>query len=149
MPTEDIYNEFPNRLQSGSVGQDLNSADIKVALLTSSHTPAPESNASWADVSANEASGTGYTAGGQTISNFSVTADSGNRLVTADGDDVEWTNSTIDASYAVVYNASPSTDSNKDLIMLIDFGGQESSENASFTIQWDSNGIYEFDTNPA
>ncbi len=40
---------------------------IKVALVTSSYTPAQDTHDYWDDVSANEASGTGYTAGGATL----------------------------------------------------------------------------------
>lgn len=46
---------------------------IKVALLTSSHSPSLESNAQWSDVSSNEASGTNYTAGGATASSPTLT----------------------------------------------------------------------------
>lgn len=154
MVLEDIYNEFFARAQNGNLAQDLTTDQPNLALLDASHTPDVANHASWADVSADEITNTtsndsGYTAGGQTITNFTITADSANRNVDADGDDVTWTNSTIDAGYAVVYNATPSTDADKDLIMLVDFEGEQSSDSAEFTVSWDSAGIYRVDTNPA
>lgn len=155
MTVEDIYNPFFDRLQKNQVGNDLSASgtDVRVALLDASHTPDVANNASYADVSANEITNTGsndsgYTSGGKLLSNKSITADAGNRNVDFDADNVQWTSSTIDAGYAVVYHASPSTDTDKDLILLVDFEGEESSSNASFTIDWDSNGIYRVDTNP-
>lgn len=154
MVVEDIYNEFPNRLQTGAVAEDLNTTAPNVALLDASHSPDVANNATWADVSANDISNTGsnssgYSLGGKQLTNFSITADSANRNVDADGDDVTWSSSTIDAGYAVVYNNGPSTDADKDLIMLVDFEGEQSSSSAEFTISWDTAGIWRFDTNPA
>lgn len=153
MTLEKMYNDFFRRLQQNEVGNDLASVNVNVALLDASHTPDVANNASWADISTNEitnttASDTGYTAGGQTLSNVTITADATSRNVDFDADNVEWTSSTIDAGYAVVYHAAPSTDADKDLIMLVDFEGEQSSQDASFTIEWDSAGIYRVDTNP-
>lgn len=153
MTVEHIYNEFFNRLHSGQVSNDLNSADVNVALLDASHSSNPASHAVFDDVNADEISSTtasaqGYSDGGQVISNFTITADSNNRNVDVDGDNVTWTNSTIDAGYAVVYHASPSNAVDQDLLMLVDFEGEQSSQDAEFSIEWDSAGIYQVNTNP-
>lgn len=155
MVVSDIYNEFPYRLQTNDVSEDLTDSgnDVYVALLDDSHSPDLGEDAVFDDVSADEITETGanddgYTAGGETISNFSITSDSADRVVDADGDDVTWSDSTIDAGYAVVYNDADGTETNQDLIMLIDFEGEQSSENADFTIEWDSDGIYRFSTDP-
>lgn len=154
MTAEDIYNEFFARLQTGDVSEDLNTADVSVALLDASHSPDVANHAVFDDVDVDEISNTGasddgYTAGGESIGNFSITADSGARTVDADGDDVTWDNSTIDAGYAVIYNAEPAEATDQDLIMLVDFEGEESSVDAEFTLEWDADGIYSVDTNPA
>lgn len=156
MTVEDIYNPFFARLQDNTVTDDLSdgtNTDLKVALLDASHTKDVANNAVWGDVSANEITNTGandsgYTAGGQALTNPTLTADAASRNVDFDGDDIEWTSSTIDAGYAVLYNDTPSA-GNKTLILNVDFEGTESSNNASFIIEWDTNGIYRVDTNPA
>lgn len=71
---------------------DLLSATVKVALVTSSYTPNVASNGHylWSDVSTNEiAAGSGYTAGGATLANDTVTAITLGQKY--DSDDVVWT----------------------------------------------------------
>ena len=56
----------------------------------------------------------------------------------------------ITAGYAVVYDATPAADADKALLTLIDFEGEEVSEDGDFVIDWDdTNGIFQVDTNPA
>jgi len=68
-----IYNKFKLEALKGSI--DLSSDTIKVMLLTSSYTPNIDTDIFIDDVSANEITGTGYTAGGATIANPTVTQD--------------------------------------------------------------------------
>ena len=58
---------------------DLVGATIKLALVSSSWTPdtSTTGNSVWADVSANEVSGNGWTAGGETLASVVATAISG------------------------------------------------------------------------
>lgn len=58
---------------------DLTGATIKLALVSSSWTPdaSTTGNSVWADVSANEVSGNGWTAGGETLASVVATAISG------------------------------------------------------------------------
>lgn len=55
---------------------DLLSDDLRMALVTGSYTPNADADDFWDDVSANEASGTGYTANGQALAGktFAYTA---------------------------------------------------------------------------
>lgn len=87
--------------------QDLTGATVNVALVASTYTPDASNtgNALWADVSASEiAGGNGYTTGGATLANDTVTtATNGWKY---DSDDPSWTASggSIPAfRYAVVY----------------------------------------------
>ena len=89
----------------------------------------------WADVSANEVAGTGYTTGGKEITGKSVTQGSPTIF---DGDDVVWTNITVSVYYAVLYD---DTLTNKDLIASIDFGGEVTVSDGTLTIEWDTSGI--------
>lgn len=119
---------------------DFDSDTIKVALLTSSYTPNQDTHDYFNDVSANEVSGTGYTAGGITLASKTATYDSGTNVIVLDAADVTWSSSTITARYAVVYG-STGTASTSPLIGYVDFGSDQSSTNGNFTITWDSTGI--------
>jgi len=130
-----IYNRFFANLMNKEV--DLEADTIRVALLTSSYTINKDHN-TWSDVSANEVSGTGYTAGGATLANKSVTQDDTNDQATFDADNVTWSSSTITARYAVLYD---DTLTNDDLLAIFDFGSDQSSSNGDFTLQFSSDGI--------
>lgn len=120
---------------------DFDSDTIKVALLSSSYTPNQDTHDYWDDVSAYEVSGSGYTAGGATLANKSVTYNSSTNVTKFDADDVSWTSSTITARYAVIYDAT-GTASTSALIGYVDFGSDQSSSSGTFSIVWDSAGIF-------
>lgn len=120
---------------------DFDSDTIKVALLSSSYTPNQDTDDYWNDVSAYEVTGTGYTAGGATLANKSVAYTSGTNTTKFDADDVSWTSSTITARYAVIYD-STGTASTSALIGYVDFGSNQSSSSGTFSIVWDSAGIF-------
>jgi hypothetical protein len=64
---------------------DIVGATIKAALVSSSWTPdtSTTGNSVWADVSANEVSGNGWTAGGETLTSVVATAISGGHKVSS------------------------------------------------------------------
>ena len=78
----------------------------------------------------NEASGTGYTAGGNTLTNVTPTT-SGTTALT-DFADTTFSTASITARGALIYN---STDSDKDVVVL-DFGADKTSTDGDFTIQF-------------
>lgn len=86
----------------------------------------------YSDVTGNsdEASGTGYTAGGQNLTNVDPTT-SGTTAYTDFGN-ITWASSTIDSDGAFIYN---STNGNR-MVSVHDFGGTKSSNNGDFTIQF-------------
>lgn len=77
----------------------------------------------------NEVSGTGYTAGGATLSGFSVSID-GTTAILDFTTDPSWVNATITANGAMIYN---STKSNK-AVAIFAFGGDKTSTNGTFTV---------------
>lgn len=121
---------------------DWDSDTIKVALVTSSYTPNQDTHDYWDDVSANEASGTGYTAGGATLGSKTVAYTAGTNVTTFDAADVSWTTSTITARYAVIYDDTPATAATKPLIGYVDFGSDQSSSAGTFSIVWNASGIF-------
>lgn len=134
------YTSFFEQLVLNNVS-DLTIDDIRVALLGTGYTPDLDLHSSWADISTSEVSGTGYTTGGKAITNLSVSTDINSVLI--NGDDVVWTNADFSAGYAVVYDNTPTSNSDKKLILLIDFEGTEDVVDGDFTIEWSVNGIHE------
>jgi hypothetical protein len=137
MPSK-LYGNFLLKALNKEV--DFDTDTIKVALLSSSYTPDQDAHDYLNDVSSFEVSGTGYTAGGNTLGSKTATYDSANNVVVLDAADTTWSSSTITARYAVVYG-STGTASTSPLIGYVDFGSDQSSTNGNFTITWDSTGI--------
>tara|TARA_R100001126_G_C4856821_1_gene165124 strand:+ start:334 stop:762 length:429 start_codon:yes stop_codon:yes gene_type:complete len=76
----------------------------------------------------NEASGTGYSAGGNTLS--ATTPTSGGTTAFTDFDDTSFTSSTITARGALIYNSSQSDKA----VCVLDFGSDKSSTSGTFSI---------------
>lgn len=127
-----IYDRFKANLFNKIV--DLEADTVKVMLLNNSHSFTSTNNVI-GDVSANEISGTGYTAGGATLAGKAVTQGATTKW---DATDVQWTTATFTAYHAVIYDDTVATD---DLICSIDFGGAKSVSAGTFKIQWHVNGI--------
>jgi len=132
-----VYNSFKSNIMNGSI--DLDTDTIKVALVTSSYTPNADTHQDFADVT-NEVTGTGYTAGGETLANTAVTTDTTDDEGVFDADDVTWSASTITARGAVIYKDTGSAATSL-LIGFIDFTSDQASTAGDFTIQWGSEGI--------
>ena len=101
---------------------------LKIALYTSSASLGATSSAYSAT---NEVSGTGYTAGGATLSSQAVAFDSTNQVAYFDAADPAWTTATITARGALIYNNTKSNAS----IAVLDFGSDYTSTAGTFTIQ--------------
>ena len=119
---------------------DLDSDSLKLLLVNSSYTPNQDTHQYKSDVS-NEVTGTGYTAGGATVSSVTVSYNSGTNTLSFDAADVTWATASITARYGILYDASPGSDATRPLIGYIDFGGDVTSTGADFTVVWDAAGI--------
>jgi hypothetical protein len=126
--------------QFGSSAINWSSDTIKVALATSTYTPNQDTHDFFNDVT-NEVTGTGYTAGGATLGSKTATYTSGTNTCAFDAADTSWTTSTITARYAIIYK-STGTASTSPLIGYVDFGADVSSSGGTFSITWDSAGIF-------
>ena len=98
---------------------------FKIALYTSSATLGASTTAYSAT---NEVTGTGYTAGGNTLTSVSPTTSGTTAYV--DFADTTWSNSTITANGALIYNANSANAST----VVLAFGSDKSSSNGDFTI---------------
>ena len=121
---------------------DTTAGRFKVMLVTSSYTPDFGTHDFKADVT-NEVVGTGYSAGGESLTSVTLTQSGG--TITFDADDVTWTSSTITARGAVIYDDSLTDDP---LIAYIDFGADKSSSSGDFVLSFNASGIFTLDLTP-
>lgn len=105
--------------------QDLDTDVIKIALYTSSATM---SAATTVYSATNEVSGTGYVAGGNTLTSPVISLDTTTAI--CDFADTTWTSATITARGALIYNSSKSNRA----IAVLDFGADKTSTAGDFTI---------------
>jgi len=135
---------FLNALKNDlALDLDDTTADrFKVMLVTSAYTPDFGTHDFKADVT-NEVVGTGYTAGGESLTSVTLTQSGG--TITFDADDVTWTSSTITARGAVIYDDSLASDP---LIAYIDFGADKSSSAGDFVLSFNASGIFTLDLTP-
>ena len=129
--TTAMCTSFKSELLGGT--HDLDTHSIKLALIKA--TPTGTYNAAttnYSDVTGNsdEASGTGYTVGGQVLDSVTISTDGTTAII--DIADEVFTSSTISADGCIIYNASASNAA----IAVIDFGGTQTSTNGDYTIQF-------------
>lgn len=134
--TQALCTSFKLELLNGAHDFDLSSGDtFKVALFTSSATL---SAATTAYSTTNEVSGTGYTAGGNSLTRIDPASSGTTAYV--DFADSTWSSATLTARGAVIYNSTPNTTSGaapaNAAVAVLDFGGDKTSTNGDFTIQF-------------
>jgi VCBS repeat-containing protein len=100
---------------------------FKIALYTSTATLDATTTAY---STTNEVVGTGYTAGGVTLTNIDPVTSSTTAF--ADFADATWTSATITAAGALIYNSSQSNKA----VAVLSFGGDKTSTNGDFVIQF-------------
>ena len=129
--TTAICNSFKQEILGGTHALDTDS--IKLALIKA--TPTGTYNASttnYSDVTGNsdEASGTGYTAGGQVLDGATISLSGSTAIL--DFTDEVFSNVTVSADGCIIYNASQSNKA----ICVIDFGGTVSATAGDLTIEF-------------
>ncbi len=110
---------------------DLDGHTLKLALIKSGESGtfgAASTNFSNITDTSDEASGTGYSSGGATLS--SVLIDTSGTTAFVDFADVSFSNSTISAAGAMIYNSSAGNRA----IAVISFGGTVASTAGTFTV---------------
>jgi hypothetical protein len=125
-----IYNSCIDDTARGNI--DFDTDTFKAMLVTSSYTPNKDSHDRRDDVT-NEASGTGYTAGGAT-STVTVTKDNANDKVTIQFGAVSWASSTVTARGCVYYKSRGGASSADELVAYNDFGSDVSSSGGTFSV---------------
>lgn len=123
---------------------DLDSDTHKVMLLSAYTYAATHQFLSDVKAAGTEASGTGYTAGGATLS--SVTWTRSGDVYTFDAADTSWsaTGGSLAGKYVVIYDSTPATDATRPVIGYVNLdgaGGTLTATDANFTVAWASGGI--------
>lgn len=133
-----IYNSFFDDLAKGNI--DCDTDTFKVMLVGSGYLNATiadetkkDSHLKRSSVTASEVSGTGYTAGGATIT-VTVTKDTANNRVDISLGAASWASSTITAHGAVIYKSRGGADTADELVAFIDFGGAVASTAGTFSL---------------
>ena len=104
---------------------------FKIALYTSSVTMSASTTAY---STTNEISGTGYTAGGNALTNVTPTTSSTTALT--DFADTTWSSSTITARGALIYNSSTAAGTANRAVVVLDFGADKASTSGDFKISF-------------
>ena len=125
-----IHN-FHNGSGGGTTTTTGTGNTFKIALYTSSATLSASTTAY---ATTNEVSGTGYTAGGNTLTNVDPTT-SGTTALT-DFADTTWSSASITARGALIYNSSTTAGSANRAVCALDFGADKTSTSGDFTIQF-------------
>lgn len=128
--TQAVCSSFKQELLGGVHNFTASTGDVfKIALYTSSATL---DSTTTVYSSTNEASGTGYTAGGNTLTTATGSVFISGTTAYIDFDDTTWASSTISAAGALIYNSSKSNKA----VLVLNFGGTYSSTSGNFTVQF-------------
>jgi hypothetical protein len=109
---------------------DMDTDVFKIALYTSAATIDASTTVY---TTSNEVTGTGYTAGGNTLTGATVSLTGTTAFV--DFSDTSWSTATITARGALIYNSSKSDKA----VAVLDFGSDKTSTGGTFTIQFPVN----------
>lgn len=118
---------------------------IKCAIVTGAYTLDQNLHDFWSDVSANEVSGSGYTAGGNVMTGGAATV-SGGGLVTVDiGDPATWTQNASGFSNgrrAIVYHDTGVAATSRLIGFSNDFGADKGNVDGDFSITVNAAGLF-------
>lgn len=125
-----IYNSFFEDLARGAI--DLDTDTFKVLATTSTYTENKDTHTKRSDVT-NEITGTGYTAGGNTIT-FTITKDTANDRLDVTLTGTTWPSSTLTARKFVYYKSRGGASSADELIAVIDNGSDVTTSSGTLTL---------------
>lgn len=115
---------------------------VKGALIQATYTPDGGTHDFLDDVVAHEASGPGYTAGGQTITP-TITIDTATNQVRVTFTSPSWSASSVSARYLLLY-FDIGTNAQDELITIIDNGSTVTSSNSTFTFTISQPIVFEY-----
>lgn len=110
---------------------------IKVMLLKEAYTPKQDEDTFQSEISTNEITGTGYSAGGVALGTKTLSYDATTNETRLKAATSEWTAASFSARYAAIYK-STGTESTSPLLGYVDFGGLQTVSSGTFKIEWDA-----------
>ena len=128
-----IFMSALDDLAKGSIDFDT---DSFYCMLVDGYTPDAANDTKRSDVTG-EVVGTGYTAGGASVT-ATVTNDTGNSRLDISFSNPSWAASTITADGAVIYKSRGGAASSDELVAYVDFGGDVSSSSGTFSVSFTS-----------
>ena len=137
-----VFDEFA--LDLGKAAHDFSADDLKLAMTTASAAPSQQDVAPrWGDYSGNEVSGTGYTAGGESLTSVSWTRTTNKMTLTSGGEpSVSWAQNgagPTNCRFLILYNDDAPND---EAIGFVDLIGVASLQEGPITVMWDEEGIF-------
>lgn len=144
--TFNLYDIFRRKQASGNGAVNVSSVTVKLMVVTSGYTLNQNTHDFRDDLGANEVSGTGYTAGGNTLANPTITL-GGTGLVTIDFDDpATWSQNAAGFTNGrrfVAYFARGGASSADELIGYSDdFGADKGNVDGDFSATVNASGLF-------
>lgn len=125
--TTSVVNSFKEEALKGI--HDLESDTLKIAFIKENpDSDFDETTTNYSELGTDEVVGTGYTAGGPTLTGGAVSLDGNSAVVTFNNAVVE--SATISAIGGIIYNTSQSNRA----VCVLDFDGVKTSTNGDFTV---------------
>jgi hypothetical protein len=121
-------------LANGDIAFDTDT--FKVMLATSSYTPNQDTDQFRSSVTANEITGTGYTAGGQTLAGVATSYDATTNEVRILWTDSAWTTASFTARIAVIYKSRGGADTADELVAYLDMVSDQTVTASTFTLDY-------------
>lgn len=118
MATAKVYG--PAALSGFNKEIDWDTDVVKAALVGAAYVPNQDTHRYWSDVVANEITGTGYTAGGHTVTGAVASYDAATNTVTLTCANPVWSTATVAFQFIVFY-VSTGTDSTSPLVCYVPY----------------------------
>ena len=139
MTTNAVYGNYPLKAIVGAVNFTTNT--VKCALISNAYTPNVDTDIFFGAPATYQGSGTGYTAGGVTLTTKTATYNASTNTAMLDADDITFTGVTLSAvRYAVFYEYSGSN-ATSPLICYMDFGADRNPTAQNLQITLPSTGL--------
>jgi hypothetical protein len=124
-----FYGQGLRDVSSGTINLNANTFG---AMLTAGFAWNQDTNHYRSDVSGEVATGSGYTYGGATVTNATITYDAASNEVRWDFDDPTWVTSSFSASQMHIFKRRGGTSSADELVLYIEFGGTQTVSSGTF-----------------
>jgi hypothetical protein len=138
MATAKVYGSALTQMMSGGI--NFATDTIKCSLHPSTYVPNQDTDDFWSDCTP-ESSGTGYSAGGATLSGKTLTYNTSTNTLTIDANDPSWTGATISGVRYAVFYKSTGTAATSPLIAYIDFTTDQAVTGANLSIALPASGL--------